>query len=75
MLSESIDTMCCQETEIKNNTAKENLTFPGFELEMENNNRISRVRIFIKTGLTTLRGLIWRGPDNYWPEPDSVRVP
>ena len=24
--------MCCQETEIKNNIAKENLTFPGFEL-------------------------------------------
>ena len=32
ILSESIDIMCCQETEIKNNIAKENLTFPGFEL-------------------------------------------
>ena len=54
-----------QEIEMKNNIDKDVLTFPGFELEIEKSSWISRVGIFIKTGINYARRYELEGADSH----------
>ena len=61
---ESIDVLCMQETEIKNNINQNNLSFPGFNIEIENNSIISRTAIFVKNTVKYERRCEFEGIDS-----------
>ena len=61
---ESIDVLCMQETEIKNNINKNNLSYPGFNIEIENNSIISRTAIFVKNTVKYERRREFEGIDS-----------
>ena len=61
---ESIDVLCMQETEIKNNINQNNLSFPGFNIEIENNSIISRTAIFVKNTVKYERRREFEGIDS-----------
>ena len=52
MNDEKTDILCMQETEIDINLDVKTLNFPGYELEIENNNQRARVSTFIKSNLS-----------------------
>ena len=55
ILNEKINILCMQETEINKNLDQNLLSFPGFAIETENNNTLSRVAVYLHNRISYIR--------------------
>ena len=55
ILNEKINILCMQETETNKNLDHNLLTFPGFAIETENNNTLSRVAVYLDNRISYIR--------------------
>ena len=55
ILNEKINLLCMQESEINKNLDHSLLSFPGFNIETENNTSVSRVAVYVDTRINYVR--------------------
>ena len=64
ILSENLDILCMQETEINVNLGHNLLTFPGYKIEIKSNMECSRVAFYIRNKINYIRRCDLEGNDS-----------
>ena len=60
-MNENINILCMQETEINKDLDHNLLSFPGYAIETEKNNTLSRVAVYLDNRISYIRRLDFEG--------------